>query len=423
MSNTSSFETEIRAAASANPGCFRIGLYMSDRRIPRTTIMGLQREATFELTGSVGSDNRYRCESRDGQQIVEWTRHSYLVHRTGVDQSDRLLIEAPSEVFEAEGIKGQAGDQIRAELLQDAFSHANTALALPRAHRVAGLTNERQQITDFLAHSTETWGLRQETGILLEGPPGTGKTELVKGVCEQLYGDIPTIISGPEVLSKWLGESEAALRNQFTEAKQSKTPVIYIDEIDALGRSRRDAQEAHTAQIVSQLLVLLDGVGAKESSVDLPSMPDQAKNGNDEQSQRLRVIASTNRPDQLDDALLRPGRLGDRRMNFSLPNKVARRTIFHQYLAQWRASGASLVEPLDEFVTSDLDSFPNELVTATDGYTGADIEQAVMIAAREASSSVASEQTPPTLTVADLDVGVEATKATENDTTSFNPSP
>jgi len=187
-------------------------------------------------------------------------------------------------------------------------------------------------------------------GILLYGPPGTGKTLLAKAVATESEANFISV-KGPEFLSKWVGESEKAVREVFRKARQAAPAVIFIDEIDAVAPMRgRDISSHVTERVVSQLLTEMDGL---------------------EELHNVTVIAATNRPDILDPALLRPGRF-DRLVYVPVPDKEARKEIFRIHLR-----GKPLAEDVDI----------EKLADRTDGYTGADIEavcnEATILALRE----------------------------------------
>ena len=187
-------------------------------------------------------------------------------------------------------------------------------------------------------------------GILLYGPPGTGKTLLAKAVATESEANFISV-KGPEFLSKWVGESEKAVREVFRKARQAAPAVIFIDEIDAVAPMRgRDLSSHVTERVVSQLLTEMDGL---------------------EELHNVTVIAATNRPDILDPALLRPGRF-DRLVYVPVPDKEARKEIFKIHL-----KGRPLAEDVD------IDA----LAEKTEGYTGADIEavcnEATILALRE----------------------------------------
>jgi len=193
-------------------------------------------------------------------------------------------------------------------------------------------------------------GIRAPKGILLYGPPGTGKTLLAKAVATESQANFLSI-KGPEIFSKWVGESEKAIREIFKKAKQVAPSVIFLDEIDAIAPRRGLYEGARvTETVVNQLLTSIDG---------LEKMSDVV------------VIGATNRPDILDPSLLRPGRF-DELILIAVPDIKAREEIFRIHTKNM---------PLAKDV--DLE----ELAEITDGYVGADIEaicrEAAMSALRE----------------------------------------
>lgn len=188
-------------------------------------------------------------------------------------------------------------------------------------------------------------------GILLYGPPGTGKTLLAKAVANESEANFISI-KGPELLSKWVGESERAVREVFRKAKQAAPSIIFFDEIDAIAPIRGGGYgDSHvTERVISQLLTEMDGL---------------------EELRGVVVIAATNRPDIVDPALLRPGRF-DKLLYIPLPDLDARKEILKIHLNK---------KPLAE------DANIDEIAQKTEGYTGADLaaicNTAVMLAIRE----------------------------------------
>ncbi len=181
-------------------------------------------------------------------------------------------------------------------------------------------------------------------GILLFGPPGTGKTLLAKAVANESECNF-IAVKGPELLSKWVGESEKGVREIFRKARQASPSIIFFDEIDALVPKRGTYQgSSHvTESVVSQILTELDGM---------------------EELKNVTILAATNRPDMLDEALLRPGRL-ERHIYVPAPDEESRRKIFEVYL------GGNTGNILAKDIETD------RLVRQTDGYVGADIEALV----------------------------------------------
>jgi transitional endoplasmic reticulum ATPase len=182
----------------------------------------------------------------------------------------------------------------------------------------------------------EKLGVEAPKGVLLYGPPGTGKTLLAKAVASESNAHfIP--IGGPEIMSKFYGESEARLREIFKEAKEKAPTIIFIDEIDSIAPKREEVTGEVERRVVSQLLSLMDGLEARGKVI---------------------VIAATNRPNALDPALRRPGRF-DREIEIKVPNKKGRYEIL-----QIHTRNMPLLQDVDI----------EKLAATTHGFVGADLE-------------------------------------------------
>ena len=206
----------------------------------------------------------------------------------------------------------------------------------------------------------ETMDVDAAKGVLLYGPPGTGKTLLAKAVANEAQSNFISI-KGPELLNKYVGESEKGVREVFEKARSNAPTVVFFDEIDAIAgeRGQRAGDSGVGERVVSQLLTELDGLEDLEDVV---------------------VIATTNRPDLIDSALLRPGRL-DRHVHVPVPDEDARRRILEVHTRD---------KPLADDVALD------DVAARTDGYVGADLEalcrEASMAATREFIDSVDPEE-------------------------------
>jgi len=191
-------------------------------------------------------------------------------------------------------------------------------------------------------------GIEPPKGVLLYGPPGTGKTLLAKAVANETNANFYSI-SGPEIMSKFYGESESRLREIFEEAEKNAPSIIFIDELDSIAPKREEVTGDVERRVVSQLLTLMDGLKSRGKVI---------------------VIAATNRPNAIDPALRRGGRF-DREIEIGIPNQEGRRAIF-----QIHTRGMPLAKDVN------LD----ELARVTHGFVGADIEalckEAAMIALR-----------------------------------------
>ncbi len=208
---------------------------------------------------------------------------------------------------------------------------------------IGGLDEVKQELKEAvewpLKHpdAFKRLGVSPPKGILLYGPPGTGKTMLAKAVANESEANF-ILVNGPSLLSKWVGESEKAVRKIFEKARQTAPTIIFFDEIDSLAPRRGLSSDSHvTERVVNQLLSEIDGLEALHDVV---------------------IVGATNRPDIIDPALLRPGRF-DRIILVPPPDQKAREQIFKVHTKYM---------PL----TKDVDI--RELAAKTEGYVGADIE-------------------------------------------------
>jgi transitional endoplasmic reticulum ATPase len=234
---------------------------------------------------------------------------------------------------------------------------------------IGGLKEEIQKVREMielpLRHPEifEKLGVEAPKGVLLYGPPGTGKTLLAKAVANESNAHFISI-SGPEIMSKFYGESEARLREIFKEAKEKAPSIIFIDEIDSIAPKREEVTGEVERRVVSQLLSLMDGLEARGKVI---------------------VIAATNRPNALDPALRRPGRF-DREIEIKVPDKKGRLEILQIHTRHM---------PLAPDV--DLE----KLASVTHGFVGADLEylckEAAMKALRRVLPSLKldEEKIPP----------------------------
>ena len=222
---------------------------------------------------------------------------------------------------------------------------------------IGGLGDIKQELQEAVEWPLKYHGLFVHSdatppkGILLYGPPGTGKTLMAKAAAHESEANFISI-KGPELLSKWVGESEKGVREVFRKARQAAPCIVFFDEIDAIAPTRGSlGSDSHvTERVISQLLTELDGLEVLSNVI---------------------IIAATNRPDIMDAALLRPGRF-DRLLYVPPPDKEARIQILKIHTSK---------KPLAEDVKIDI------LANQTEGYTGADIaalaSAAVMLALRE----------------------------------------
>ncbi|WP_459191389.1 CDC48 family AAA ATPase [Halosimplex sp. J119] len=231
--------------------------------------------------------------------------------------------------------------------------------------QVGGLEDTKERLRETIQWPLdypevfEQMDMEAAKGVLMYGPPGTGKTLLAKAIANEAQSNFISI-KGPELLNKFVGESEKGVREVFEKARANAPTVVFFDEIDSIAGERggNTTDSGVGERVVSQLLTELDGLEELEDVV---------------------VIATTNRPDLIDSALLRPGRL-DRHVHVPVPDEEARRKILD-------------VHTRDKPLADDVDL--DELAERTEGYVGADIEavarEASMAATREFIASVDPE--------------------------------
>ncbi|MBW2970734.1 AAA family ATPase, partial [Candidatus Woesearchaeota archaeon] len=209
-------------------------------------------------------------------------------------------------------------------------------------------------------------GIEPPKGVLLQGPPGTGKTLLAKAVASESNAHF-ILINGPEIMSKYYGQSEQNLRKKFEEAEKNAPSIIFIDEIDAIASKREEVHGEVERRVVAQLLALMDGLKARGKVI---------------------VIAATNVPNLLDPALRRPGRF-DRELEIGVPDKEGRLKILKIHTRGMPLLNKDSFNDDSDFVKKfrkkDIVNL-EELASVTHGFVGADLEslakEAAMIVLR-----------------------------------------
>jgi transitional endoplasmic reticulum ATPase len=265
--------------------------------------------------------------------------------------------EIPQEILQEMIIKKSDFREALREIQPSALREVLVQVPNVKWDDIGGLESAKQELREAVEwplkypDSFERFGVRPPKGVLIYGPPGTGKTLLAKAVANESESNF-IAVKGPELLSKWVGESEKGVREVFRKARQTAPTVIFFDEIDALASTRAggSTDSGVTQRVVNQLLTEIDGM---------------------EELQDVAVIAATNRADILDPALVRPGRF-DRHVKIEEPDEKGRLEIFKVHTAKM---------PLADDV--DL----QRLAKNTEGYVGSDIEavsrEAVMLALRD----------------------------------------
>lgn len=324
------FDREIEIGVPNIEGRFNI-LQIHTRGMPLADDVNIHTYASM-THGMVGAD------------LAALTREAAMrTLRRFLPEIDLDVDVIPTEILEQMEVTNDdfldASKEVQPSALREVF------VTIPNVtyDQIGGLEeiiNELQEVVEWpikFPEAFERIGITPPGGVLLYGPPGTGKTMLAKAVANESEANFISI-KGPELLSKWVGESEKGIREIFRKARLAAPTVIFFDEIDSIAPKRgMHSDSSVTERMISQLLTEIDGLEALNNVV---------------------VLASTNRPDILDPALLRPGRF-DRLVYVKPPNIDGRREILDIYTDKM---------PLDDTVNLE------EITRDLDGFVGADIE-------------------------------------------------
>ena len=327
-----------------------------------------------ETHGYVGADIASLCSEAAMQQI-----------REKMDLIDLDEDEIDAEVLNSLGVtmdnfKFALGNSNPSALRETVVESVNVTW-----DDIGGLDDIKNELKETVEYPVlhpdqyTKFGLSPSKGVLFYGPPGTGKTLLAKAVATEVSANFISV-KGPELLSMWYGESESNIRDIFDKARAAAPTVIFLDELDSIAKARGNSNDNASDRVVNQLLTEMDGMNAKKN---------------------VFVIGATNRPDQIDPAILRPGRL-DQLIYVPLPDETARLSILQ---AQLRKS------PLEPGL--DLAS----IAKASQGFSGADLSYIAQRAAKFAiKESIEAHRVSEAKKVkSEEDVEMDDTKQTEEE--------
>ncbi len=340
------FDREIEIGIPDRLGRFDI-LQVHTRGMPLSEEMSEEkgmREIADMTHGFVGADISSLCKEAAMHAIRLILPHINIEEEIPPEIMEKLVVTKDDFLDAFRNIEPSALREVFIEVPQVKWTD------------IGGLESVKQELIEAVEwplkypEAFETINTRPPRGVLLFGPPGTGKTLLAKAVATESEANFISI-KGPELLSKYVGESERVVREVFRKARQAAPSIIFFDEIDSIVPTRGTAFDSGvTERVVSQILTELDGL---------------------EELKNVVVVAATNRPDMVDPALLRPGRF-DRLIYIKPPDEKERELIFDLHLKG---------KPLSPEVDAE------KLAQRAEGYVGADIEaicrEAAMLALRD----------------------------------------
>ena len=267
----------------------------------------------------------------------------------------------------------EVGEDTKIEIREEPASEVLEDVSRISYEDIGGLSDQLSRVREIielpLKHPElfERLGIHPPKGVLLHGPPGTGKTLIARAVANEAGANFFSI-NGPEIMSKYYGQSEQKLREIFTKAEESEPSIIFIDEIDSIAPKREEVQGEVERRVVAQLLTLMDGMKERGHVI---------------------VIGATNRIDAVDPALRRPGRF-DREINIGVPDKKGRKEILSIH-----TRGMPLGMDEDR-----KNQFLDEIANLTYGFVGADLaalaRESAMIALRRYLPEIDLDKPIPT---------------------------
>ncbi len=380
------FDREIEISVPSKEGRLDI-LKIHTRNMPLKNVN--LKEVAAITHGFVGADLAMLCK-----EAAMTVLRRVLPEVLKLEESEQIPKEVLEKMIVEKKDFAEALKVVRPSAMREVL------VEIPNIHwkDIGGLEIIKQQLKEAVEwpiknpEAFRRLGVRPPKGILLYGAPGTGKTLLAKAVATESQANF-ILVKGPELLSKWVGESEKAVREVFKKARQTSPTIIFFDEFDSLAAKRVSGNEGHSNErgVVNQILTEIDGL---------------------EELYDIVIIGATNRPDIIDPALLRPGRF-DRLILTPVPDAKSRLEIFRVHTknmpisvkekSQQRKVVATISrtvnnEPVTETELMKTEDFDlDEVKTAedmlklladkTEGYVGADIEslcrEAAMLALRE----------------------------------------